>query len=403
MIFFKNPIDGGTKMPRILLPQQFSDNPPVVESKTKTDFFDTRLTGFFLEVRATGKATYYQRYRDKYRRNRQVRIGPADAMTLEEAREAARQVRSGITNGYDPSEQARKRKEVPLFSEFVENRYLPHVKVYKRSWSQDEQMIQRHIMPLWSQAKLTEITREDIQDFQALMIADGMKPGSVNRYMALVKYIFNLAEKWEVIDKSPARGVSRMADHNRKERYLTKEETVRLLAVLKKSPNRVMADLITFLILTGARKSEATHARWENVNLETGVWTVPMSKSGKPRYIPLSKAAIALLKNRRINGSEYVFPSPSIGKPMIHTYPAWDKIRRQAGIPDVRIHDLRHNFASLLVNNGRSLYEVQKLLGHADISTTQRYAHLSQDTLKDATEIVSLSLKSDVVVGDEQS
>jgi integrase len=236
-------------MPKILLTQQFSDNPPVVESKTKTDFFDTRLTGFFLEVRATGKATYYQRYRDKYRRNRQVRIGPADAMTLEEAREAARQVRSGITNGYDPSEQARKRKEVPLFSEFVENRYLPH---------------------------------------------------------------------------------------------------------------------ITFLILTGARKSEATHARWENVNLETGVWTVPMSKSGKPRYMPLSKAAIALLKNRRINGSEYVFPSPSTGKPMIHTYPAWDKIRRQAGIPDVRIHDLRHNFASLLVNNGRSLYEVQKLLGHAD-------------------------------------
>ena len=80
---------------------------------------------------------------------------------------------------------------------------------------------------------------------------------------------------------------------------------------------------------------------------------------------------------------------------MIHMYYLWDKIRKQAGIPDVRIHDLRHNFASLLVNHGRSLYEVQKLLGHADISTTQRYAHLSQDTLKDATEIVSLSLSSD--------
>ena len=84
-------------------------------------------------------------------------------------------------------------------------------------------------------------------------------------------------------------------------------------------------------------------------------------------------------------------------------YYPWDKIRKQAGIPDVRLHDLRHNYASLLVNHGRSLYEVQKLLGHADISTTQRYAHLSQDTLKDATEIVSLSLESDGVVGDEQS
>jgi integrase len=133
------------------------------------------------------------------------------------------------------------------------------------------------------------------------------------------------------------------------------------------------------------------------------VWTVPLSKSGKPRYIPLSRAAIALLEKRRGNGSEYVFPSPKTGKPMIQLYFTWNKIRKKAGIPDVRIHDLRHNFASLLVNNGRSLYEVQKLLGHADISTTQRYAHLSQDTLKDATEIVSLSLESDGVVGDEQS
>jgi integrase len=388
-------------MPRLQLTQQFVDNPPIVQHKTKTDYFDTRLTGFFLKVRATGKATYYQRYRDKHRRNRQARIGAADAMSLEEAREAARQVRSSITNGFDPREQARKRKEVPLFSEFVENRYLPHVKVYKRSWDQDEQMIERHIMPLWSQAKLTEITREDIQDFQALMIVDGLKPGSVNRYMALVKYIFNLAERWEIIDKSPARGVSKMADNNRKERYLTKEETSRLLAVLKASPNRVMADLITFLILTGARKSEASQARWENINLQTGVWTVPLSKSGKPRYMPLSKAAIALLEKRRVNGSEYVFPSPKTGKPLRHLYFSWDKIRKQAGIPDVRLHDLRHNYASLLVNHGRSLYEVQKLLGHADISTTQRYAHLSQDTLKDATEIVSLSLNSDGVVGDD--
>jgi integrase len=120
-----------------------------------------------------------------------------------------------------------------------------------------------------------------------------------------------------------------------------------------------------------------------------------MSKSGKPRYIPLSKAAIVLLENRRGNGSAYIFPNPRTDMPLRSIHRAWDKIRRQAGIPDVRIHDIRHHYASLLVNHGRSLYEVQKLLGHADISTTQRYAHLSQDTLKDATEIVSLSLRCD--------
>jgi integrase len=390
-------------MPKLQLTQQFVDNPPIVQHKTKTDYFDTRLTGFFLEVRATGKATYYQRYRDKHRRNRQARIGAADAMSLEAAREAARQVRSSITNGFDPSEQARKRKEVPLFSEFVENRYLPYVKVYKRSWKQDEIMIAHHMLPIWGQARLSEIAREDIQQFQADMLVHGYKPGTVNRRMALVKFIFNLAEKWEVIDKSPARGISKVADNSSKERFLTGDETNRLLTALKQCHSQVVPDLIEFLLLTGARKSEASNARWENVNLETGIWTVPVSKSGKPRYIPLSGAAVQVLARRRTNGSVYVFPNPKTGKPLQALHNTWDRIRIRAGLPDVRIHDLRHNFASLLVNHGRSLYEVQKLLGHASISTTQRYAHLSQDTLKDATEIVSASLTSDGMVGDEQS
>ncbi len=384
-------------MPKMLLTQQFADNPPIVQHKTKIDYFDTRLPGFLLEVRASGKATYYQRYKDKYARLKQSRIGPADTISLEDARNKARQVKAATVMGFDPNEQVIKYREMPTFKEFVETRYLPHVKVYKRSWDRDENMLSLHILPLWGQAKLTEITREDVQEFQAWMVAEGFKPGSVNRYMALVKYIFNLAEKWEVIDKSPARGVSRVADNNRKERYLSKEETARLLAVLKDSANRTMADLIRFLMLTGARKSEATQALWEYVNLQTGVWTVPapMSKSGKPRYIPLSKAAIVLLENRRGNGSAYIFPNPRTDMPLRSIHRAWDKIRRQAGIPDVRIHDIRHHYASLLVNHGRSLYEVQKLLGHADISTTQRYAHLSQDTLKDATEIVSASLGCD--------
>ncbi len=382
-------------MPKIQLTQQFSDNPPVNRDKPKTDYFDTRLTGFFLEVRASGKATYYQRYRDRHNRNRQVKLGPADAMTIESARDMARQVRSEIAKGFDPHELARKLREVPTFKVFVESRYLPHVKVYKRSWRQDEKMIANHLLPVWGQAKLSEIAREDIQQFLSSLLAVGYRPGSVNRFMALVKYIFSLAEKWEVIDKSPSRGVSKVADNERKERYLTKEETERLLAALKQSKSQVVPDLIEFLLLTGARKSEASNARWENVNLETGIWTVPVSKSGKPRYIPLSRAAVQVLARRKTNGSEYVFPNPRTGKPLSHLYESWHRIRTLAGLQDVRIHDIRHNFASLLVNHGRSLYEVQKLLGHADISTTQRYAHLSQDTLKDATEIVSASLKSD--------
>ena len=382
-------------MPKVHLTQQFADNPPVSESTSKIDYFDTQLTGFFLEVRSTGKATFYQRYRDHYSRNRQVRIGPSDAISVDEARQAARKIRSIAAKGFDPNGEAQKHKNAPTFRQFVSEKYIPHVKIYKRSWMRDEAMINKHMMGLWGNAKLSEITPEDIRAFQGRFVSAGHKPATVNRHMALVKYMFSLAEKWEVIDKSPARGMPQLPDNACKERYLTPEETSRLLKALKDCQSRVVSDIIELLILTGARKSEAGYARWEDLDCDRALWTIPLSKSGKRRYIPLSNAALNVLSRQRTNGSAYVFPSPITGKPMVHFHHTWDSIRKKAGIPDVRIHDLRHNFASLLINNGRSLYEVQKLLGHADISTTQRYAHLSQDTLQEATEIVSASIGCD--------
>lgn len=383
-------------MPRTKLTQAFADNPPAPEpNKARIDYFDTQLAGFFLEVRASGRATYYQRYRDMYGRLRQAHIGPADAMPIEKARQKARQVKSQTTAGHDPNAAAEKRKNIPTVKSFAENQYLPHVKLYKRSWDLDRQMLTQHILPGLGRIKLSDITRDQIQTLQAGLIEAGYKPGTVNRVMALVKYIFNLAVKWEIIPKSPADGVAQLAENNQKERCLTREETDRLLTALQTCKSSVVPDLIEFLILTGARKGEAKHMRWADVDFEKRIWTVPLSKSGKARHIPLSKAAVRLLKKRRGNKSDYVFPSPKTGKPLARFYTTWDKIRIKAGLPDVRIHDLRHNFASLLINNGRSLYEVQKLLGHANIATTQRYAHLSQNTLQEATELVSASLASE--------
>ena len=382
-------------MPKIQLTTGFVADPPKVFGKTRVDYFDTEIPGFLLEVRSSGKCTYYQRYRDQHGRTRQSRIGPVDSISLEDARNKARKIRSQTAMGYDPCAMIDKRKQTPTFKEFVEDQYIPYVKVYKRSWELDDKILARHIMPLWKNAKISEINRDDIQHFQSGLVSAGYMPGSVNRTMALVKYIFSLAEKWEVIDKNPARGVSKLADNNHKERFLTPEETEKLLIELKKCLSSVVPDLIEFLILTGARKSEASNAKWEDVDFDNLLWTIPISKSGKPRHVPLSKAAAMVLERRKGNSSTYIFPNPKTGSPISSFHNTWDRIRKNAGIPDVRIHDLRHNFASLLINHGRSLYEVQKLLGHADISTTQRYAHLSQDTLKEATEIVSDSIWSD--------
>lgn len=384
-------------MPKLHLTPSLVANPPQVTNKAKVDYFDTEIPGFLLEVRSTRKCTFYQRYRDKYGRLKQAKIGPADSLSLEEARQRAKQIRSQITMGFDPRAELEKHRNIPTFKEFIKDHYLPYVQVRKRSWDLDEKMLELRILPLWGNKKISEITREDVQEFQDNFLRVGRKPGSVNRYMALIKHIFNLAEKWEMIDKSPAINVSKVPDNNHKERYLNQEETKMLLKELKNCKSRVVSDIIEMLILTGARRSEVVGLRWEELDLESGLWTIPpeRNKAKTRKVIPLSQGALRILETRKGNQSEYVFPSTRTGEPCKNFYRTWDKIRKRAGIPDVRIHDLRHNFASLLINSGRSLYEVQKLLGHADISTTQRYAHLNQNTLKDATEIVSTQLPSE--------
>lgn len=137
--------------------------------------------------------------------------------------------------------------------------------------------------------------------------------------------------------------------------------------------------------MTGARKREVLDATWQDFDLTRMLWTIPVTKAGKPRHVPISDAVVTLLneipKTPNIN---FLFPNPKTGQPFISIFYSWDTARNEAGLADVRIHDLRHSFASFLVNAGRSLYEVQKLLGHTQIKTTQRYAHLTHDTLRDA-------------------
>jgi len=147
--------------------------------------------------------------------------------------------------------------------------------------------------------------------------------------------------------------------------------------------------IVPALLLTGARKREVLDAQWSEFDFDKRQWRVTKTKLGKPRYIPISDGLKALLDSvPKVEGCDYVFANPKTGKPYVQIFCSWDTARKKAGMPEVRIHDLRHSHASFLVNGGRSLYEVQKLLGHTQIKTTQRYAHLSHDTLLDASNVV---------------
>jgi integrase len=208
----------------------------------------------------------------------------------------------------------------------------------------------------------------------------------VNRYTAFVRRVFNLAIEWEVVGgRNPVRrGV--MAPEHHRERFLTGAELRALFQALDREPNRVAAGAIALLAATGARRGEAMRARWEHIDVERRLWVVPVSKGGRRRHIPLSDAALRILARQpRPDGCPWVFPGQTARKPIGSLRNTWENVKAAAGLPDdLRLHDLRHTFASTLVSKGRTLYEVSQLLGHSQISMTMRYAHLAPQRLLDA-------------------
>jgi integrase len=197
------------------------------------------------------------------------------------------------------------------------------------------------------------------------------------------------------IKANPCKGVPLMEENNHMERYLSVEEAQRLYGAVCKSENAMLKFIVPMLILTGARKREVLDAKWADFDLSRRAWRIPISKSGKARHVPLSDGALALLAAMpQKPDCVWAFANPETCKPYVSIFYAWNTARKSVGLSDVRMHDLRHSFASLLINSGRTLYEVQHILGHSQVKTTQRYAHLSQDTLLAAANSATLALGS---------
>ena len=203
-----------------------------------------------------------------------------------------------------------------------------------------------------------------------------------NRILTMLRYIFNLALRWKMagVADNPTLGYEKKKLSHFRERYLSAEETQLLMLQVNISPNTMLKYIVSMLLLTGARKREVLDAKWKDIDFNRTFWRIPSTKSGSERHVPLSGAAIELL-NKIPKSCDYIFANPLTLKPFNTIHHSWHTARVNAGLGDVRIHDLRHSFASFLVNAGCSLYEVQKILGHSSSAMTQRYSHLSQASL----------------------
>lgn len=362
----------------------------------KVRLFDTELPGFLCEVSTSGRKSFHIVTQDEFGRQRQKKVADFPAVSVKSAREQAAALLQAVrSDGAAVLDAGRERRACPTLAEFVRERYLPHIKTTKRSWDTDESLLRNHLLPALGSRRLAEITLDDMQCFYRADLARGAARGSANRRIILMRYLFNLAIKWGVpgVTLNPAREVELVDPQNTRERFLCSEEMARLQEAVESSPNKLLRFIVPALLLTGLRKREVLDARWEHIDFEARTWFVPHTKSGKPRTVQLSDTLVALLRSvprqEDGQGAEWVFPSPRTGQPFVSIFYGWDAARKKAGLAEVRMHDLRHTFASLLINSSYELYDVMSALGHTQMRTTMRYAHLSRDRKRAAVEAVA--------------
>jgi integrase len=373
-------------MPKAKLDYAFVSTAQCQPGRKKTDWYDDNITGFVLEVRCTGGKTYYLRYPNTAGRQRQHKIGGYEDVSIALARKAAQRFRSQVVMGGDPGAEKAAIKAVPMYRE-LSAMHLTDAKLHQRSYSTTEMYMRCHILPRWGKVRLTDIETRAASQWLAEKRAEGLAPATVEKIRVIFGRSFALGARWGIpgCDNNPTRGVIRKPLNNARERFLSAEEAARLRAAVAQSQNPQLQHIVGLLLLTGARVRELLDARWEHVDVDRRSWLIPTSKTGKPRHVPLSKAALAIIEALpRLN--EWLVPNLESGKPYVSIKHGWQRAIKVAKLPGLRIHDLRHSAASFMVNSGVDLFAVGKVLGHASYQSTQRYAHLANDTLLAAVE-----------------
>ncbi len=372
----------------------------VVEKDTV--YWDSYVTGFGVRVYPSGSKVYIAQARGPGGPKR-VTIGRHGVINADEARRRAALVVNRIKSGEEAVPKPMKPVAGPTvaeaaaryLAEYVEVRCKPHTAAMTRS------LLGRRILPALGGTPLVVVERAQVAELHQSMHET---PPTANRTVGILSALYRYAERWGLIPEgapNPCRAVVKFPKRQG-ERFLTDEEFIRLGRTLDevesgkpKCANAVAA--IRLLALTGCRKSEILTLRWENVALEEGELRLPDSKTGA-RVVSLPPQAVALLAALpREEGNPWVIRGRKPGVRLRNIYGVWYSVRARADLDDVRLHDLRHSFASRALALGESLPMIGRLLGHSRIETTARYAHLARDTAHEAAERVAASIEKDIL------
>jgi integrase len=379
--------------------------------------WDTEIPGFGVRVYPTGQKVYVLKYRvggGRAARIRWANIGKHGIVTPDQARDIARRWAAQVAEGGDPAQVREEQRKAPTLSQALDKYLAEHVTIRNKPSTQAQvsDLVERIIRPALGKLKVAEVSRTDVSRLHS-GLSDRQVTG--NRALAILSKVFSLAEVWgyRPDNSNPCKRVEKFKETPR-ERFLSDEEFYELgealaraerepltvagpdgeLVVVRANPQAVRA--IRLMIFTGMRTGEVRAMRWEHTDLEKGVVRLPDSKTGK-KVVQLPPAAIRVIltADRPESGTGYVIRGGRKNDPetpLVNVKGTWGAVRKVANLEDVRPHDLRHSFASVAAAGGASLPIIGALLGHSEAKTTQRYAHLANDPLRQAAESVAAAI-----------
>jgi integrase len=353
---------------------------------------DSEITSLALRVTAGGSKSFVFEGRIRGRMRRMT-LGGYPALSVHQARQEALKIKGAIAKGEDPSLERKKDREALTFSQLAAVYLERHAKQHKKSAHRDAQMIGSYLAR-WKNRKISDITRDNVVRLHQTLGTDHGRYAA-NRTVALLRTIFNRAADWGYLsDGNPAERV-RLFREEKRDRFLSPDELSRVNEALLEEDNLYWRAYFPLSLFLGTRRTELLEARWVDIDLERGTWRIPNTKSGNSPLLPLPKAAVAIFHQLPSQStSEWVFPGSGNSGHLIEPAKAWQRIRARAGVSDVRIHDLRRTLGSWLASEGYSLPIIGRALNHQNASTTQIYARLQLDPVREALEKNAASMLS---------
>lgn len=359
------------------------------------DYFvwDSELSGFGIRVFPTGRKQFVLQYRYG-RTSRRMSLGRFGAITPDQARGLALEGLVKLRQDVDPVAEKRERRTALTVRELAERFDDEHIAVHLKDSTAKEyrRNLKLFILPAIGHLRIIDVVRADIAKYHHDW---RHRPYQANRNLEIISKMFNLAELWGLRPDgtNPRRHIKKYPEKKR-ERYFSAGELQAIGRVLREMeeerielPSAIAA--VRLLLFTGCRLNEIMTLRWEHVDLDAKILRLPDSKTGA-KEVHLGQAAIRVLAAiEQVEDNPWVIVGRNAGAHLTDLQPFWQRLRGRAGLKNARIHDLRHTFASVAVSNGQSLPMIGKLLGHTQVQTTARYAHLANQPVLEAANDVS--------------